>query len=317
MKEITLGQDAFILSQNTRRQIIRLNYEAAKRSYAIQAYFPAVSYLECAVRLLDNRDWDDDYQLTLDLHTALAQMYLASGKLQPIPRIVNRVRLKAKDSEDKLPIEIIDLYWCKMVGRLDQNVNESVHLINGLGVHLRSYYFNYQSERKKKRLQKLLHSMTDEEIRKKCENSSSYETGDATLEMIGQQLVYTLMYSAGFEERPEIRYRNLASVVCCKLVDALLDERSQADSNALTLTLAAATFSNDHVPKNCFARMGRRHTVVDLDLSIRLMDLALSLPVDEQDPRIIGAFGLIKHWRVPLTQCTEWNLKGYDIGMRR
>ena len=304
------------MRQETRRQIIRLNHEAAKRSYAIQAYFPAVSYLECSVRLLNNSDWDDDYELTLDLHTALAQMYLASGKLQPIPRVVNRVQLKAKDPEDKLPIELIELYWCKMVGRLDENVNKSVDLINSFGVHLRSYYFNYQSERKKKKLQKLLHSMTDEEIRKKCENSSSYETGDATVEMIGQQLVYTLMYSAGFEERPELRYRNLASVVCCKLMKALLQERTKTDSCAVALTLAAAMFSNDNTPKHCFARMRRRSTY-DLDLSIRLMDLALSLPVDEEEPRIIGAFGLIKHWRVPLTKCTEWNLKGYDIGMRR
>lgn len=300
--------------------MIRLNYESAKRSYAIQAYFPAASYLESAIRLLKDSDWTDDYDLTLELHTALVQMYLASGKLHYIPRIVRRVKLKAKEFDDRLPVEIIDLYWCKMVGRLDANVSQSVALLNRLGVKLRLRYFHFQSEGMKRQIQETLHSIPDELIKRKC-STISRETRDGTILLIERQLVRTLMYAAGFTERPERRYRNLVSVVCCKMIEAVLNERSQPDMSVVALCIAASMFSNESKATENFARVCRFLTCSqeksDLDLSIRLLDLALSLPIDEENPQIIAGIGLIKHWRAPLTQCTEMNLKGYEIGMKR
>jgi hypothetical protein len=309
-----------VLRQETTEQVIRLNYEAAKRSYAIRAFFPASSYLECAVRLIKISDWMDNYEITLELHIALAQMYLASGQLHKVPGIVKRVKLRAKDIDDKLPIEIIELYWCKMVGQLDENVTKSVILLNRLDFRLKQNYYKFQSERKKKRIKQAFDSMSNEEIKRKC-NLVSNVTEDATILLISQQLVHTLMYAPGHKERPEREYPNLANVASCKMIEVLLNDRSNPDSNVVSLALAASMFSNENSPESFFTRMYRSitcsHEKSDMDLSIRLMELALSLPSDDTNPQVVAAIGLIRHWRAPLTHCTEMDLKGYDIGMKR
>ncbi len=319
VKEANAGKDAFNLREGTRYQLVRLNHEAAKRSYVLHAFFPAATYLQTAVGLLGKSDWEDRYDLTLELHTFMAQMYLASGQLGLIPAIVALVQKNARSFQDRLPVEIVALTRLKMEGRLEDHIRKCVALLNLLGVRLRTRgYFRREVETRKRKLKETFYSMTNNDIRRKAEASGNQ--AEAVF-MIEQELLGSLLNSPLDQKEPGKAHPNLAIVTACHMVTAFVQEEGRPDNSPLSLALAAALFCTESsedamVRKLCTAVTCSRDEG-DTALSVRLAEEALTLPNSETDPQMVATVVLIRHWRYPLANCTEIMLRGYNAGMKR
>jgi hypothetical protein len=261
----------------------------------------------------------DDYELCIDLYTFLAQMYLASGQLTEIPGIVGIIRIYSKSSKDRIPADVVDLARIRMQGKLELHIDESISLLRRLGVRLRRRgYFWFQAQDKKRRIKSTLNSMSNEEIQSISLERKAAQ--DMTAMLVEHDLIHTLLYVQGGEMKP--MYTNLAVVVASKMVEAFLKGQSSPDFYPVCLTLAACLFCNTqtidkHVFLQWVAKLLGMAEESDLALSIRLAELAQALPGVDHNVQMIGVVGLIRHWRRPLTNCTEILLKGYNIGMKR
>jgi hypothetical protein len=319
VKELNSGRHAYKTSEFTLGQLVRLNQEAARRSYNLHAYFPAATYLETAMSLMGRQAWIDDYELSLQLHTSLAQMYLASGQVNKIPYIVRVVGERAKSFQDRLPVDLVDLTRCKMLGELDLHVQKSISLLNLLGVSLRGDYFWFQTERMKKRVKEALASLSDEQILEKA--ASLPDEAFSTIEHIEQGLIHTLVFSVKYKSYLKEEYRNLETAAACKMVEGFFKERKSRENSAVCLTLAACLFCESDYDTKALRRMLKWVTCskdqADLALSIRLAELALKLPRTENEIRTMTVVSLARHWRYPLPNCAEVMLKSYNIGMQR
>jgi hypothetical protein len=319
VKELNAGRHAFKSRKETLRQLARLNHEAAKRSYDLHAYFPAASHLETAVTLIGTQAWIDNYDLSLQLHTSLAQMYLASGQVNKIPNLVRIVGECAKSFHDRLPVDLVELARCKMQGDLDLHIQKSISLLNLLGVRLSGDYFWYQAERKKKRVKDALATLSDEQTIEKMNFSGGDEL--STIEHIEQGLIHTLVFLVEDKSCLEQEYRNLETVVACKMVADFLNEQKSRRSSVICLTLAACLFCESDYDKKALRRMLKCMTCsrdqADIALSIRLAELALKLPRTENEHQTMAIVSLVRHWRYPLPNCAEVMLKSYNLGMQR
>ena len=163
-----------------------------------------------------------------------------------------------------------------------------------------------------------LQSVSDEEIRRISIETN--ETKDVTEIFVAQGLVHSLLQIQAGERK--LQYHNLAEVVTCKMVEEFLKGQSDPDFSPMILALAACLFCNTQPDKigstrRLLARLLGLTEKSDLALSIRLAELTLQLPDTENNIQMIGVVGLIRHWRRPLTNCTEVLLKGYNLGMKR
>ena len=313
-----MGRRSFTLRKKTVCQVIQLNHEAAKRSYDLHAFFPATTYLETAVSLLDPFSWENQYELSLELHTFLAQMYLASGQLRRIPRVVRQVKNRSRCFRDRLSVEIVAINCCKMNGEIEEHIQRSIVVLKILGLKLNLRYFRWQTDNKVKELKENIDSMPDSDLYRK---SIIEGTGDRTALIIGERLVHTLLHNGCGKLDHTKKYTNLAMVVVCEMVEAFAMEKIQPDFSPVCLAYAACLFSQKSL--DSWARLSMKlncknsETESDMALSIRLTELALRLPNSQSDPHMIASVGLIRHWRYPLTSCIKIALAGYNYGMKR
>jgi hypothetical protein len=246
-------------------------------------------------------------------------MYLASGKFDHIPAIVRTVNIFAKSSKDRIPVDMVDLTRIRMQGELKEHINKSIALLRRLGVPIRRRgYFWFQAEDKKRKIKVALKSLTDEEILRISIEAN--DTKDITEMFVAQGLIHSLLQTQAEEDEPT--HSNLTVVVACKMVENFLKGQSNHDFSVICLTLAACLFCNtqpDEISgfRRLIAKLLGLTEQSDLALSIRLAELALQLPGTDNNIQMIGVVGFIRHWRRPLTNCTEALLKGYNLGMKR
>jgi predicted ATPase len=319
VKELNAGRSAYKPRKATFYQLARLNHEAAKRSFELHAYFPAASYLQTAINLMGRCAWNDNYHLCLELHTFLAQMYLASGQLNRIPKIVRVVGEHVESFQDRLPVDLVELARCKMLGDIDMHIQKSISLLNLLGVSLSGDYFWFQTERKKRRVKGTLISLSDEEIQARTQASGS--TDSTTIEQIEQELIHTLVFSVESKVYLEKEYPNLETAVAIKMIESFLNEQNGPNSGALCLTLAACLFCETDNDQKFFRKLLKwlsfSKDQADLAFSIRLAELALKVPSTENELQTMAVIALVRHWRYPLPNCAELMLKSYNVGMQR
>lgn len=94
---------ALIRSREQKFEVAKLNMKAGSRLIASSVFSTAAKYLVAGCKLLDDRDWDDNYDFAIRLHDAAGDALFAVGDFATLREIAMKVRC------DLIPFESDDI----------------------------------------------------------------------------------------------------------------------------------------------------------------------------------------------------------------
>jgi len=121
-----------------REQLARLNLVAGKKAKAATAYSAAVEYFNSGRELLAVNSWENQYELTLALHSEAAEAAYLSGDFDRMETLASVVESCAKTLLEKVKVyEVqIDAYMAQY--KLQEALNTGLPVLKQLGVEFPS-----------------------------------------------------------------------------------------------------------------------------------------------------------------------------------
>ncbi|MEG5173747.1 AAA family ATPase [Microcoleus sp. B3-D7] len=127
-----------ITPEAEREQLARLNLVAGKKAKAATAYAAAVEYFKIGKELLTANSWDNQYELTLGLHTEAAEAAYLSGDFDGMEELASVVESCAKILLDKVKVYEVQIEACMAQNKLQEALNTGLQVLKLLGVEFPS-----------------------------------------------------------------------------------------------------------------------------------------------------------------------------------
>ncbi|WP_414562893.1 MULTISPECIES: AAA family ATPase [unclassified Anabaena] len=113
----------FLVEQATKTELARLNLVAGRKAKASTAYAAALRYLETGIKLLNIDAWQTEYNLTIGLYEAAAEVAYLSGNFQQMQQWAGVVLQEANNLLDKVKV-----YEVKIIASIVQSQQlEAIH----------------------------------------------------------------------------------------------------------------------------------------------------------------------------------------------
>ncbi|MEG4133085.1 AAA family ATPase, partial [Microcoleus sp. Pol11C1] len=119
-------------------QLARLNLFAGKKAKASTAYSAAVEYFKVGKELLAVNSWENQYELTLALHTEAAEAAYLSGDFDRMERLASVVESCAKTLLDKVKVYEVKIEAYMAQNKLQEALNTGLPVLKQLGVEFPS-----------------------------------------------------------------------------------------------------------------------------------------------------------------------------------
>lgn len=100
VNHLNLGQ-ALITTKQERIELAKLNLAAGKKANAAAAYTTALNYFSIGMTLLDENSWQQEYQLTYNLHKERANAEYLSGYFERAEALLHHAEQQAKSILEK------------------------------------------------------------------------------------------------------------------------------------------------------------------------------------------------------------------------
>ncbi|KAL7526202.1 hypothetical protein ACHAXR_004404, partial [Thalassiosira sp. AJA248-18] len=121
-------------SSEQRLKVANLNLSAAKIAMGMSDLFSAYWFFDNGISHLNNRDWEDNYELTLALHNGLAECAAINGGEHTSLEIVSEMVLHyARCLEDKLNVLLIKLRVLVQKSNLPAAIEHGLDVLSQLG----------------------------------------------------------------------------------------------------------------------------------------------------------------------------------------
>ncbi|BAY29602.1 two-component hybrid sensor and regulator [Nostoc carneum NIES-2107] len=117
-----------------RNQLAQLNLIAGTKAKAATAYTAAVEYSLIGLELLDEYSWQKQYQLTLELHTLVAEAAYLSGNFEQMQQLTEIILRNAKTLLDKVAIYEIQITACIMQSKQIEGIQIARSILQQLGI---------------------------------------------------------------------------------------------------------------------------------------------------------------------------------------
>jgi predicted ATPase/signal transduction histidine kinase len=127
-----------ITSEVEREQLARLNLVAGKKAKAATAYTAAVEYFNVGKKLLTANSWENQYELTLGLHTEAAEAAYLCGDFDRMEELALVVESCAKMLLDKVKVYEVQIEACMAQNKLQEALNTGLQVLKLLGVEFPS-----------------------------------------------------------------------------------------------------------------------------------------------------------------------------------
>ncbi|MFT5535521.1 MAG: putative ATPase, partial [Candidatus Paceibacteria bacterium] len=118
-----------------RSHLARLNLTAARRAKASVAYKPALMYLQTALELLDESDWQSQYDLMFALHLEAAEAAHLSAEPIQMDRYIETALRRAKDLLDQAKAHEIRIQAYITQDKYIEVVDSGLTVLRLLGIH--------------------------------------------------------------------------------------------------------------------------------------------------------------------------------------
>jgi predicted ATPase/signal transduction histidine kinase len=121
-----------------REQLARLNLVAGKKAKAATAYSAAVEYFNSGRQLLAVNSWDNQYELTLALHTEAAEAAYLSGDFDRMEKLASVVENGAQTLLEKVKVYEVQIEAYMAQNKLQEALNTGLQVLKQLGVEFPS-----------------------------------------------------------------------------------------------------------------------------------------------------------------------------------
>jgi predicted ATPase/signal transduction histidine kinase len=121
-----------------REQLVRLNLVAGKKAKAATAYSAAVEYFNIGRELLAVNSWENQYELTLALHTEAAEAAYLSGDFDRMETLASVVESCAKTLLEKVKLYEVKIEAYMAQNKLQEALNTGLPVLKLLGVEFPS-----------------------------------------------------------------------------------------------------------------------------------------------------------------------------------
>jgi PAS domain S-box-containing protein len=118
------------------QNLARLNLHAAQKAQAATAYHAAFNYAKSGSQLLGLSGWQNQYQITLALHEAMAEAALLRGELSMIPAMVDLILANAHTTIDRLKSYEIIIQFHTINKQYQQAIACGLEILQQLGIKL-------------------------------------------------------------------------------------------------------------------------------------------------------------------------------------
>ncbi|MEG3924914.1 AAA family ATPase [Microcoleus sp. T3_D1] len=127
-----------ITQEAEQEQLAGLNLVAGKKAKAATAYAAAVEYFNIGKKLLTANSWENQYELTLGLHTEAAEAAYLCGDFDGMEELASVVESCAKMLLDKVKVYEVQMQACMAQNKLQEALNTGLQVLKLLGVEFPS-----------------------------------------------------------------------------------------------------------------------------------------------------------------------------------
>jgi len=127
-----------ITPEAEREQLARLNRVAGKKAKAATAYAAAVEYFQVGQELLAVNSWQNQYELTLALHTEAAEAAYLSGDFDRMEKLASVVESCAQMLLDKVKLYEVQIQAYMAQNKLQESLNKGLLVLKQLGIEFPS-----------------------------------------------------------------------------------------------------------------------------------------------------------------------------------
>ncbi|MBD2496615.1 hybrid sensor histidine kinase/response regulator [Nostoc sp. FACHB-280] len=119
-----------------RYELAELNLIAGKKAKAAAAYESAIGYLNIGLSLIGNSSWNQQYELTLDLHQQAVEVAFLGGDFEQMELLAEVVLQQAKTQLEKVKVYELRIKSCEVQRKLMAAVQLGLRVLEMLGVKL-------------------------------------------------------------------------------------------------------------------------------------------------------------------------------------
>ncbi|MEO1761038.1 MAG: serine/threonine-protein kinase PknK, partial [Cyanobacteria bacterium J06629_18] len=125
---------SLITLQQERYELAKMNLLAGQKAISSTAYEAALNYLTIGKELLASDSWDSQYQLTLDLYEALAEVTYLTGDFDACEESVEKVLRQANTLLEKIKVYEIKIQAYGAQGKAVEAVETALNVLKHLGI---------------------------------------------------------------------------------------------------------------------------------------------------------------------------------------
>jgi len=123
-----------IVDPGQKMKTIRLNVMAGQKAKASNAYQSALKYLTMARDMLSANAWNEDYELTFEVHKEIAANLYLSGNFKQADQLYGQILKRTRSAEDKIKIYMLQMDHYQLEGRFSEAIQAQKNSLQLLGV---------------------------------------------------------------------------------------------------------------------------------------------------------------------------------------
>ncbi|MBN1534535.1 MAG: AAA family ATPase [Spirochaetes bacterium] len=126
-----------ITGEQEREAAARLNLAAAIRARLSTAYQPALQYVMKGIGFLKDNPWEEQYDLTFELHSELSQAAYLCGEFRRAEEIISLLMERSRTVYERARILRMQAVQYTVRGKLDEAINAGIRGLALLGIRVK------------------------------------------------------------------------------------------------------------------------------------------------------------------------------------
>ena len=202
--QLLLGAE-YIKDCRERIAVAKLCLGAGVRAVQLSNFHSSYKYLKSGINLLNASSWDDEYDLTMNLYNAAAEVANSLGLFTDVHALIDRSLLYSKTYEDSHRAQATRVHALGRNGKLEEAVSLAVKILDKLGERISTRLSPLCTRLEMSQMRWRLRGETSEMIRKRPIMTDSRKL--AAMEMMNLIFLYTSLV------KPE-----LTPILGCRMV---------------------------------------------------------------------------------------------------
>lgn len=159
-----LSSKSLLVNKDERIAVAKLCLVAGEKAASVSSFGKAHFYFSSGIKLLDKRSWRTDYELCLRLHSCAVECSYGRGLADDISDHVNEVLQNSRCLEDSIIARLMSMQALGNIGKMKDAMDAGISFLALLGESFPSRFISLHVIVERKKAEKYLKRMTDEQI---------------------------------------------------------------------------------------------------------------------------------------------------------